>query len=94
LHDALTAALHDVGVRPRLGRPAGTLQDTVVEVGSDPRSWAVLPADQAAELGSTRVRAIPLKPPIGITGSVVVPDDLPHRCATAHVAAFGDAATS
>jgi DNA-binding transcriptional LysR family regulator len=87
LHDALTTA----GVRPRLGRPVGTLQDTVVEVGSDPHSWTVLPAEQAAELRSTRVRAIPLKPPVTIIGSVVLPDALPSRCASAHVAAFGDA---
>jgi hypothetical protein len=69
----------------------GTTQDTIVEVGSDPRSWAVLPADQVAEIGSTRVSAIPLKPAMTITGSVVIPDDLPSECAIAHVAAFRDA---
>jgi hypothetical protein len=70
------------------GEPAGTTQDTIVEVGSDPHSWAVLPADQVAEISSTRVSAIPLKPPMTITGSVIVPEGVPSRCATAHVAAF------
>ncbi|MFG1643980.1 LysR family transcriptional regulator [Amycolatopsis sp. NPDC049252] len=91
LHDALTAALREAGVRPRLGRPVGTTQDTIVEVGSDPGSWAVLPADQVAEISSTRVSAIPLKPAMTITGSVVIPADLPTECAAAHVEAFRDA---
>jgi DNA-binding transcriptional LysR family regulator len=90
LHDALTTALRDAGVRPRFGRPAGTTQDTIVEIGSDLDSWTVLPADQVAEIRSTRVRAIPLKPRITITGSVIIPDDLPTQCASAHVAAFRD----
>jgi DNA-binding transcriptional LysR family regulator len=91
LHDALTTALREAGVSPRLGRPAGTTQDTIVEVGSDPHSWTVLPADQVAEINSTRVAAIPLKPEMTITGSVVIPEDLPCQCASAHIAAFRDA---
>ncbi len=94
LHDALTAALREAGVSPRLGRPVGTTQDTIVEVGSDPGSWAVLPAGQVAEIGSTRVSAIPLKPAMTITGSVVIPADLPTECAAAHVEAFRDAVTT
>ncbi|WP_328457193.1 LysR family transcriptional regulator [Amycolatopsis sp. NBC_00438] len=94
LHDALTAALHEAGVRPRLGRPVGTTQDTIVEVGSAPASWAVLPAGQVAEISSTRVTAIPLEPAMTITGSVVIPGTLPTECAAAHVEAFRDAVTS
>jgi DNA-binding transcriptional LysR family regulator len=88
VHDP--AVLREAGVPVRPGRPAGTVQDTIVEVGADPRAWTVLPADQVAEIRSTRVRAIPLAPRTTITGSVVVPDDLPHTCAAAHQAAFGD----
>lgn len=91
LHDAVDSALRAAGVHPRLGRPAGTTQDTIVEVGSDPHSWAVLPAGQLAEAGSTRVRTIPLDPPITITGSVVVPGDTPSHAAACAVAAFRDA---
>jgi DNA-binding transcriptional LysR family regulator len=72
LHDAVGLALRETGLCPRAGRPTGTLQDTIVEVGSDVRSWTVLPADQAAEIHSTRVRALPLEPAITIAGSVVV----------------------
>ena len=90
LPEALTAAMRKAGVEARSGRPAGTVQDTIVEVGSNPRSWTVLPADQVAEIRSTRVWAIPITPKTTITGSVVVPVDLPHTCAAAHQAALGD----
>jgi DNA-binding transcriptional LysR family regulator len=91
-HDpSVVTALRDAGLQGRPAHRSGTVQDTIVEVGSDPRSWTVLPADQVAEIRSTRVRAIPLEPRTTITGSVVVPDDLPCACAAAHVAAFGDA---
>ncbi|WP_410590332.1 LysR family transcriptional regulator [Amycolatopsis sp. lyj-23] len=85
-----TVALRAAGLEGRAGRPAGTARDTVVEVGSDPRGWTVLPADQVAEIRSARVRAIPLEPPATVTGSVVVPVELPGECAAAHTAAFGD----
>jgi hypothetical protein len=77
-------------VEDRSDHAGGTVQDTIVEVGSNQRSWTVLPADQVAEIRSTRVRAIPITPQATITGSVVVPVDLPHTCAAAHQAAFGD----
>lgn len=89
-HDpAVVTALRDALAPVRPGHRASTVGDTIVEVGSDPRSWTVLPADQVAEIRSTRVRAIPLEPLAMITGSVVVPDDLPSPCAAAHRAAFG-----
>ncbi|WP_086850077.1 LysR family transcriptional regulator [Amycolatopsis kentuckyensis] len=90
VHDAVVAALHDTGLCPRAGRPAGTLQDTIVEVGSDPRSWTVLPADQAAEIRSTRVRSIPFEPAITIAGSVVVAADSPSGATECVVTAFRD----
>ena len=89
LHGAVTAALREMGVHPPLGRPAGTVQDTIVEVGADPASWALLPADQLASAGSTRVRAIPLDPPLLVTGNVITPDDdIPDHCTDYTVAAF------
>ncbi|MBW4721353.1 LysR family transcriptional regulator [Saccharothrix obliqua] len=90
-HDpAVITALRETGVHVRPGRRAGTAQDTIVEVGSDPHSWTALPADQVAEIRSTRVRAIPLVPRTTIIGSVAVPDDHPPTCMAAHQAAFGD----
>ncbi|MFD2414751.1 LysR family transcriptional regulator [Amycolatopsis pigmentata] len=94
LHDAVGLALHDTGLCPRAGRPTGTLQDTIVEVGSDPRSWTVLGADQVAEIRSTRVRCIPLKPGVTIAGSVVVATDNANSAAECAVAAFRDDDTS
>ncbi|SDM57549.1 LysR family transcriptional regulator [Nonomuraea jiangxiensis] len=90
LPEALKAAIRKAGAETRVGRLAGTVQDTIVEVGFNPRSWTVLPGDQVAEIRSTRVRAIPFTPQTTITGSVVVPVDLPHTCVAAHQAAFGD----
>ncbi len=92
LHDVLVDALRETGLCPKDGRPAGTLQDTLVEVGSDPRSWTVLPADQVAEIRSTRVRALPLEPAITIPGSVVVAPDQASSGAECAVAAFRDEA--
>lgn len=89
LHDAIIAALREMGVRPPLGRPAGTVQDTIVEVGAEPASWALLPADQLAGAESTRVRAIPLDPPLSVIGNVITPDDdVPDHCKDVTVAAF------
>ncbi|MEV4051993.1 LysR family transcriptional regulator [Amycolatopsis sp. NPDC049688] len=90
LHDAVIRALRETGLPPKPGRPTGTLQDTIVEVGSDPRSWTVLPADQVAEIHSTRIRAIPLDPPITITGSVVVAKDSASSAAECVVGTFRD----
>ncbi|MEQ4725916.1 LysR family transcriptional regulator [Nonomuraea sp. B19D2] len=88
--DSVSASLREAGIEPPPGRPSGTVQDTLVEVGSDPRGWTVLPADQVAEIRSARVRAIPLAPRTTVTGSVIVPQDLPCACAAAHHSAFGD----
>ncbi|MEU4520422.1 LysR family transcriptional regulator [Amycolatopsis sp. NPDC024027] len=90
LHDAVVSALSDTGLAPRAGRPTGTLQDTIVEVGSEPRSWTVLPADQVAEIRSTRVRSIPLEPALTIAGSVVVVPGNAGPAAECAVGAFRD----
>lgn len=90
LYEAVIGVLRDAGVCPKTSRPTGTIQDTIVEVGSDPRSWTVLPADQIAETRSTRVRPIPFKPAITISGSVVVSEDMASSAAGCAVAAFRD----
>ncbi|MGW6334924.1 LysR family transcriptional regulator [Nocardia rhamnosiphila] len=93
LHEAVTAAVRGTGVRLQLGRPAGAAPDTVVEIGSDPGSWTILPADQITEIGATRVAAIPFEPPLTITGSVLVPEHGPGHAARCAAPAFGGAAT-
>ncbi|WP_269821817.1 LysR family transcriptional regulator [Nocardia asteroides] len=91
LHDAVASAVRESGVRPRLGRPAGAARDAVIEIGADPESWTVLPADQVAELGSRRIAAIPLTPAVTISGSVVVPDAGPGHAALCAAPAFAGA---
>jgi hypothetical protein len=93
LHEAVAAALRGTGVRLELGRPAGAARDTVIEIGSDPRSWTVLPADQITEIGATRVAAISFEPPLTITGSVLVPERGPGHAARCAAPAFGGAPT-
>ncbi|WP_236809029.1 LysR family transcriptional regulator [Amycolatopsis albispora] len=88
LCEVVTAAL---GSAVEFGRPAGSVPDTIVEVGSDPRSWALLPATDVAATGSTRVRSLPLDPPITITGNVLTPDhEVAQECTEAVIAAFRD----
>lgn len=77
-------------MQPRLRRPTGTVQDTLVEVGSDRRSWALPPAEQVAGAGATRVRVLPLDPPLALPGTLVAPDRTPDDWVAAFVAAFGD----
>ncbi|WP_019926885.1 LysR family transcriptional regulator [Nocardia sp. BMG111209] len=91
VHDAIMTALRAAGIDAPIGRPAGTPQDTIIEIGADPDSWTVLPADQAREVTSSRIRTVPLAPPMALTGNVILPPHLPARCAGAHVAAFRDA---
>ena len=91
LHDAVEAAVRAAGICTLLGRPVGSVPDTIVELGTDPRSWALLPADQVAATGSGRVRGIALDPPVTLAGSVVTPDGAPSACAVALVDAFRDA---
>jgi DNA-binding transcriptional LysR family regulator len=94
LHQAVTVALRDADIHPKLGRPTGTTQDTIVEVGSDPQSWALLPAEQVAGVSSTRVRSIPVDAPVAVTGSVIIPDvGTPSHCVETAVAAFRDTTT-
>ncbi|WP_109526475.1 MULTISPECIES: LysR family transcriptional regulator [Nocardia] len=89
LHDAVTAALAAAGVRPELGRPAESTRATIVELGTTPHSWTLLPAGQVEEFASPRVRAIPLDPPVTIIGSVVVAADGPGHAAVCAAPAFG-----
>ncbi|GAB3579756.1 LysR family transcriptional regulator [Amycolatopsis endophytica] len=90
LHDAVRGALGRAGVRPAVGRPMNTTQTTLVEVGADARSWALLPEEQLTEASSTRVRVIPLDPPLTVTGQVItrVDDGRPRECADLVVEAF------
>jgi DNA-binding transcriptional LysR family regulator len=92
LHDAAVSALTAAGAQPRLGRPAGSAADTMVEIGSSgsdgPASWALLPADLVEAAGSSRVRSIPLDPPVSVTGCVVTVSGRLPGCVEQAVEAF------
>lgn len=90
LHDAVELAVRDAGVRPRPGRPAGSVEDTVVEVGADPDTWTLLPAGRARRAGSCRVTEVALDPAVPVTGWLAAPPGFPESCTRAVVAAFGD----
>ncbi|HVT70619.1 MAG TPA: LysR family transcriptional regulator [Trebonia sp.] len=88
LHQAVTSALDQAGVRPQFGRPACSPAGTVVEIGANPCSWTLLPADLAEVALSARVRPVPLDPPVHVTGYVVTADSESAGCITEAVAAF------
>ncbi|GAA4657802.1 MULTISPECIES: LysR family transcriptional regulator [Amycolatopsis] len=89
LHEAVVEALRDGGFSPRVGRPAGTVQDMLVEVGLDPGSWALLPDDQLAGVVSDRIRVLSPEPPLAVTGSILArDDDLTESCGETVAAAF------
>ncbi|HVT70189.1 MAG TPA: LysR family transcriptional regulator [Trebonia sp.] len=92
LHDAVVSALSAAGVQPLLGRAAGSVADTVVEIGSSGSdglgTWALLPADLVDLTGSRRVRSIPLDPPAYVSGWVITVDGQLPGCVEKAVEAF------
>jgi hypothetical protein len=73
-------ACRSAGFSPALGRPSGSPQDTLVEIGAatpaEP-TWTVLHAEAARELdGQLRSVALrPSDPPLDVPGSLVVAAD-------------------
>ncbi|WP_264197998.1 LysR family transcriptional regulator [Pseudonocardia sp. ICBG601] len=88
-HDALARTVAPSGAR--MGRPVGVGEAVVAEMGADPTGWTLLPAGRAAASGASRVREIPLDPPVTVTGSVVAPSSTTPGCLAAVVDAFRDA---
>ncbi|MET1073641.1 MAG: LysR family transcriptional regulator [Umezawaea sp.] len=90
LHDAIVAALRQVGVGPQARPPGGTLVNVLIDVGADPRAWTLLPAEQLAGLASRRVRALPLDPALDVDGHIVASLTTPDVCVRSFVRAFTD----
>jgi DNA-binding transcriptional LysR family regulator len=91
LHDAITSVLVEAGTSPALGRPIGSPQNTMVELTYDRRGWTLLPADLVAP--ASRVRSVPVSPPVAVTGNVIVADNgdgdgAANDCVDGLVAAF------
>jgi DNA-binding transcriptional LysR family regulator len=93
LHDAVTGAIAAAGIPVEPGRPAGKAPEALIEIGSDPNSWTLLPADRIAEISATRVAAMPLEPPLTITGCVLVPVHGPGHEARCAAPAFAGSLT-
>jgi DNA-binding transcriptional LysR family regulator len=91
LSEVVDGTLRAAGIRPRLGRPACTVQNTVIEVGADLRAWTLLPEGLVAFAGSTRVRSIRLVPPVSVPGHVAIRDEAAPRCVQAAIDVFRDA---
>ncbi|WP_224391655.1 LysR family transcriptional regulator [Pseudonocardia sp. ICBG1293] len=88
-HAALAGIVAPAGAR--VGRPVGVGEAVVAEMGADRTGWTLLPAGWAAASGASRVREIPLDPPVTVTGSVVAPSSTTAACLAAVVDAFRDA---
>ncbi|GAA4995025.1 LysR family transcriptional regulator [Pseudonocardia tropica] len=89
-HDALAGVVAPSGAPA--GRPVGVTEAVVVEMGADRTGWTLLPAGRVATSGASRVREIPLDPPVAVPGSVVAPSSTTPACLTAVVDAFRDVA--
>jgi len=87
LHDAIIAALRAAGAAPSLGRADGHHTGHGRGGRLGPHSWALLPADQLAEIDSTRVRAVRSTPPIAVTGNVVTVEHHPTASAMCQLTA-------
>ncbi|SDF74051.1 DNA-binding transcriptional regulator, LysR family [Lentzea fradiae] len=85
LFDAILAALPAAPRRP----PAGDLLSVLFEVGTAPRGWTLLPAEQLGS-SSPRLRQLPLDPPVSVDGHVVTSRATPDTCVASYVAAFGN----
>ncbi|MBL7495104.1 LysR family transcriptional regulator [Frankia sp. CNm7] len=93
-------ACRSAGFEPWLGRPSGSVQDTLLEIGAgrpaamgpDGPTWTVLHAeaarDPAAALRSVTVR--PIDPPLDVPGCLVVAEAKPRACVEVLTAAFAD----
>ncbi|WP_328634816.1 LysR family transcriptional regulator [Streptomyces sp. NBC_00356] len=86
LHDAMLAVLPVAPPRP----PAGDLVNVLFQVGQDPESWTLMPAEQLAAPLSGRLTHMPLDPPITVVGHVVTSRSTPQTCAASYLAAFSD----
>ncbi|HUQ54976.1 LysR family transcriptional regulator [Lentzea sp.] len=85
LFDAIVAALPLAPER----LPSGDLLAVLFEVGSDPRGWTLMPAEQLGG-DSPRLRQLPLDPPLEVDGHVVTSLATPEACVASYVAAFAD----
>ncbi|GAA2101741.1 LysR family transcriptional regulator [Streptomyces albiaxialis] len=91
LHAIATRAFHAAGVHPTLGRPAGTVQDTLLEIGTSADTWTLATPGMLASApfpAASQVTGVPLTSPPEVPGTLVAPGQLTEPCARALVRAF------
>jgi DNA-binding transcriptional LysR family regulator len=86
LHDAVLAACRLAGIAPRLGRPVGSVEDAVVEIGLGDHSATVVLG--CAEDVAPGVVVRPLDPPVEVPGHLLVARSGGRDCLGALVSAF------
>jgi DNA-binding transcriptional LysR family regulator len=64
-------ACRRAGFTPRLGRPAGLLQDTLVEVGTGSPAWTPVYGDIDPASITTQVVLVPLEPELRVSATLV-----------------------
>jgi hypothetical protein len=87
LHDAVLAACHAAGFVPCLGRPMGSTQDTVVEIGASDREATIVYCGPGPVTPAVAIR--PLDPELTVPGHLVAPAAGADECLAALAAAFG-----
>lgn len=86
LHDTVLAACHDAGFVPCLGRPMGSAQDTVVEIGASRDQVTIVYGEPGPVTAGIAIR--PLDPPLTVPGHLVAPATGADECLAALTAAF------
>jgi len=87
LHDAVLAACHHAGFVPCFGRPMGSAQDTVVEIGASRDEVAIVYCESGPVTPGVAIR--PLDPALTVPGHLVAPAAGAEECLAALTAAFG-----
>lgn len=89
LYDLAADAFRAAGLTPLRGRPAGTVQDTLVEIGGgSTASWTLASAGMLAASAATRAVGVPLDPPLAVPGVLVAAEHFGAECARTVAAAF------
>ncbi|WP_084468735.1 LysR family transcriptional regulator [Nocardiopsis trehalosi] len=87
LRDLVLRACRAAGVDPRLGRPAGTVADTLVEIGAGPPAWTVVYGEPPAT-PPYRTAVLPFAPALSVPVALVLSATRPPHCVRALRAAF------
>jgi DNA-binding transcriptional LysR family regulator len=87
LHDTVLAGCHAAGFVPRFGRPMGSAQDTVVEIGASRDEVTIVYCEPGPVTPGVVIR--PLDPALTVPGHLVAPAAGADECLAALTRAFG-----